>query len=119
MGHITAGSIDVDRRYTVSDMEPVRDSAGCPLDPTAAVVRFRARRGRELAVVGVEVEGNRMRGLKTKGTHNRGYYTVQVDGTVEPHYRYGDAPDWVQDVVNRALADHAVGVGLAPAAVTA
>jgi len=119
MGKILGSGISVDRCYTVTEMESVRDSAGCPLDPTAATVRFRAYRGAEIAVVGIEIAGRRLRGLKTKGTMNRAYFSVRPDGTVEPDHKYGEAPAWVSQVVSHALAEHAAGAGLIPAAVHA
>ncbi len=112
MRKILGNGVSVDRHYTVTEMDPVRDSVGCPLDPTAATVRFHAYCGAEIAVVGIEIEGRRLRGLKTKGTMNRAYFSVRPDGTVKPHHKYGEAPVWVWQVVSQAIAEH--GAGLVP-----
>lgn len=119
MAHIGFNGISVHRFYTVSDAEPVPDSARCPLDPTEAVVIFQSHTlAGPLRVIGIRVIGKRLRGEKTKGTRNEGYYSVVRD-VVKPDDRTGSPPAWVQQVVDRAVAEHAAGIGLAPVAVTA
>lgn len=107
MGHVSFNSISITRFYTVSGMEPVPDSARCPLDPTEAEVLFQSDRLVDLprAVV-VRIGGKRLRGEKTKGTYSRGYYSVLPDGTVVPDDKTGPAPAWVQEIVTRAIAEH-------------
>ncbi len=115
MSAVAYAGITVHRYYTVSGMEPVPDSARCPLDPTDAHVLFQSDRLVDPPrAVGVRIGGRRLRGAKTKGTYNQGYYSVLADGTVLPDDKTGPAPAWVQEVVDRAIAEHAAGFGLTP-----
>lgn len=116
MKEIVSVGVAVDRFYAVIDVEPVPDSARCPLDPSEVTVRFRAYANSPLRATYVTVKGRRLRGAKTKGTFNQGGYSVLPDGTVEPDYKTGAAPAWVQEIVTQSIAEHAAGVGLVPVA---
>lgn len=108
---ITPTAVEVGRRFRVSGVEPVPDTAGCPLDPEDAVVTFREING-VLRATYVAVRGKRMRGAKTAGTYNRAGYGVDANGNIEPHYRRGMPPPWVQQVVDQAIEHQAAGRGL-------
>lgn len=117
-GFIRRG-VQVDRFYEVSGMDPVPDAARCPLDPERVTVSFRCPRGEDVPSARyVSIRGRRLRGKKTVGTYNTGGYSIRPDGTVEPHYKTGEPPVWVQAIVNQAIAEHAEGVGLVPALAT-
>lgn len=105
MTEITRSRVDVERVYKVSGAEPVRDSARCPIDPSGATVSFVIRNGKTRAQ-SIVITGKRLRGAKTVGTYSRGYYGIRPDGSVESHYRTGDPPQWVTDVVRQAITDH-------------
>lgn len=110
MVQITPGRIEVTRSYTVSDVEPVRDSARCPIDPDEVIVRFANYDG-TLRATSVVIKGRRTRGAKTFGRYKQGGYSIHPDGTVEADYRGDEPPRWVQDVVDRAVAEQLSGVG--------
>jgi hypothetical protein len=114
MTTITSTHVEVTRIFRVSGAEPVTDSAGCPLDPEEVSVVFREIHG-VLRAAWVGVKGRRMRGEKTKGTYNRGGFGIYDSGNIEPHYRRGLPPMWVQQVVNRAIQEQADGRGFKPA----
>lgn len=101
----TLKQVEINLVYTVSDVEPVRDSAGCPINPDEVTVSFRSRSG-QLRPTFIEIMGRRLRGAKTAGTYNRGGFSIQDDGTVEPDYRRGVPPAWVQAAVDQAIARH-------------
>lgn len=107
---ITPTHVEVSRWYRVSGVEPTPDSAGCPLDPEDAVVTFGDLHG-GLRARHVSVRGRRMRGVKTAGTYNQAGYGVDANGNVEPHYRRGMPPAWVQQVVDQAIEHQAAGRG--------
>jgi hypothetical protein len=116
---VNASHINVDRFYLVSGMEPVPDSARCPLDPTDAWVSFRSYTADQpLRACSVSIKGRRLRGAKTIGTFNQGWYSIRPDGSVEPDDKTGDAPTWVQELVDRAISEHTAGVGLIPVQAT-
>jgi len=114
MAEITNKAVEVTRRYTVEGMDPVPDSARCPLDPEEVTVSFRTRYGTVPHAAYIAIKGRRLRGKKTIGTYNQGGYSIRPDGTVEPHYKTGEPPAWVQEIVNRSIAEHAAGFGLVP-----
>lgn len=117
-GFIRRG-VQVERFYEVSGVEPVPDAARCPLDPEGVTVTFRCQHGEEVPRARyVSIRGRRLRGAKTAGTYNTGGYSILPDGTVEPHYKTGEPPVWVQEIVNQAIDEHAEGVGLAPGLAT-
>jgi hypothetical protein len=113
-GFIRRG-VQVDRFYEVSGVDSVPDSARCPLDPEWVTVSFRCPRGEGVPTASyITIKGRRLRGKKTIGTYNQGGYSIRPDGTVEPDYKTGEPPAWVQAIVNQAINEHAEGVGLAP-----
>ncbi len=109
MKEVASCGVAVDRFYAVAGMDPVPDSSRCPIEPAEVTVRFRAGSS-ALCATYVTIKGRRLRGAKTKGTFNMGGYGVLPDGTVEPDHRTGAAPEWVQEIVDRAIAEHNAGL---------
>ncbi len=106
--------ISVVRYYRFTGVEEIRDNSGVRIAPEEAGVHFRSYKDELVVPSYVTIRGRRLGGKKTQGTYSEGGYSVLPDGTVQPHYKYGEALAWVSELVQHAIAEHAGGAGLAP-----
>lgn len=90
---------EITRAYEITGAEHMRNASGSWFEPERTTVTLVAVGG-EMRPVHIEIRGPRIAG-KQAGRYTDVGYAVSLD-RVEPHYRNGEAPEWVRELVRQA-----------------